>query len=57
MKKFEYKILRLKNKMTFKEDENLLYQEEQLNKLGQEGWELVEIQLMAGVAVFKKEII
>lgn len=57
MKKFEYKMVNLKSKLSFKEDEKIAYQEEQLNELGAEGWELVEFQLMTGLAVFKKEVL
>lgn len=53
MKKFEYKMVTLKSKFSFK----IAYQEKQLNELGAQGWELVEFKLINGLAVLKKEIL
>ena len=57
MKKFEYKMVTLKSKFSFNDDEKIAYQEKQLNELGAQGWELVEFKLINGLAVLKKEIL
>jgi len=60
MKKFEYKFIQLyaqdgiNIKLASKNKAEAL--EEFFNPLGREGWELVHIHLMEGLAVFKREI-
>ncbi len=60
MKKFEYKFIQLyaqdgiNKKLASKNRAKAL--EELFNPLGREGWELVHIHLMEGLAVFKREI-
>jgi hypothetical protein len=60
MKKFEYKFIQLyaqdgiNKKLASKNRAEAL--EELFNPLGREGWELVHIHLMDGLAVFKREI-
>ncbi|MDO4534462.1 MAG: DUF4177 domain-containing protein [Clostridium perfringens] len=54
MKKFEYKVAKLNGRICFTEDKIILNAEEQLNKLGKEGWELVTFK--GEFAVFKKEL-
>lgn len=52
MKKYEYKYLNyFEQKITLK-----LSEEEIFNELGREGWELIQISMMNGVAIFKREI-
>lgn len=60
MKKFEYKFIKLYGqeginiKLASRNKTGAL--EELFNPLGREGWELVHIHLMEGLAVFKREI-
>ncbi|WP_027701304.1 DUF4177 domain-containing protein [Metaclostridioides mangenotii] len=60
MKKFEYKFIQLyaqdgiNLKLASKNRTEAF--EELFNPLGKEGWELVHIHLMDGLAVFKREI-
>ncbi len=60
MKKFEYKFIKLYGqeginiKLASRNKAEAL--EELFNPLGREGWELVHIHLMEGLAVFKREI-
>jgi hypothetical protein len=60
MKKFEYKFIQLyaqdgiNKKLASKNKAEAL--EELFNPLGKEGWELVHIHLLEGLAVFKREI-
>lgn len=54
MKKFEYKIESLNKKFTLSSLEAISNIESQLNKLGEEGWELTALQ---GNTIFlKREI-
>lgn len=60
MKKFEYKFIQLYaqdgiNKKLASKNRPEAF-EELFNPLGREGWELVDIHSMEGLAVFKREI-
>ncbi|WP_250674483.1 DUF4177 domain-containing protein (plasmid) [Paraclostridium ghonii] len=60
MKQFEYKFIQLygqdgiNKKSASKNRTEAL--EELFNPLGREGWELVHIDLIEGLAVFKREV-
>lgn len=53
MRKFQYKFIKLDKKLVTTEAKLILSIEEQLNDLGEEGWELVTFQ--GRFAVFKRE--
>lgn len=53
MRKFQYKVTKLKSKICFTEEKIISNAEEQLNKLGIEGWELVTFK--GEFAIFKRE--
>lgn len=57
MKQFEYKVLLLKNKFSFKTSDKVSYFENQINELGIQGWELVEVPSLGNIAIFKREIL